>query len=235
MQRGYHDLQCNGGIFTLGFHVVCVYTAGSNSRGRWSAIRQLLHSTKPVNVIPGGQGRCDAFASYFVNKTISIKAAIATKLAGNAFDALNADGAFNGVPLDDLQPPTTEEVRKLIGAMPAKSSPTDSIPTSILKSCPDIFSRLIARLATLSFREGRFPDSYKTASVTPLLKKKDSDQDNMANFRPISNLHTISKLLEKLVLSRNYAARREFDQFQPLPVGIQTGLLDRIRHSQTAQ
>ena len=75
-------------------------------------------------------------------------------------------------------------------------------PTSILKSCSDVFSLLITRLATLSFHEGSFPDSYKTASVTPLLKKKDSDRDDPANFRPISNLHTISKLLERLVLSR---------------------------------
>ena len=96
-----------------------IQAAGSNPRGRWSAIRGLLHSTKPVNVIPGGQGRCDAFASFFVNKIISIKSAIATKLAGNTVDALHADGAFNGVPLDDLQPPTVEEVRKMIGAMPA--------------------------------------------------------------------------------------------------------------------
>ena len=103
------------------------------------------------------------------------------------------------------------------------------------KSCPDVFSRLIARLATLSFREGRFPDSYKTASVTSLLKKKDSDQENLANFRPISNLHTISKLLEKLILSRIMPHVENSTNFKPFPVSIQTGLLDRIRHTQTAQ
>jgi len=48
----------------------------------------------------------------------------------------------------------------------------DAFPTSIMKSCVDIFSPLIARLAALSFKEGVFPERYKTASVTPLLKKK---------------------------------------------------------------
>ena len=62
-----------------------------------------------------------------------------------------------------------------------------------------MFALLIARLATLSFRDGSFPSSYKTASVTPLLKKNDLDRDNPANFRPISNLHTF---LKKLFLSR---------------------------------
>ena len=49
--------------------------------------------------------------------------------------------------------------------MPAKSSPVDEIPTSIIKSCVDVLEPLIARLATLSFREGVFPAIYKTASV----------------------------------------------------------------------
>ena len=140
--------------------------------------------------------------AFSTRKSIPSKLLLHPKLAGNNSDALRADGAFNGEPLRDLQPPTVEEVRKLISAMPSKSSPIDSIPTSILKSCSDVFALLITRLATLSFHEGSFPDSYKTASVTPLLKKKDSDRDDPANFRPISNLHTISKLLERLVLSR---------------------------------
>jgi len=86
--------------------------------------------------------------------------------------------------------------------MPAKSSPMDKIPTSIIKSCVDVFAPVITRLATLSFREGSFPSIYKIASVSPLIKKKDADRDNPANYRPISNLHTISKILERIFLSR---------------------------------
>ena len=48
---------------------------------------------------------CETFASFFDQKINSIKAAIASKLAGNNSDALRADGAFNGEPLRDLQPP----------------------------------------------------------------------------------------------------------------------------------
>jgi len=104
--------------------------------------------------------------------------------------------------LNHLPPPTVEEVTKLIDSMPAKSSPLDVIPTSLLKSCCDVFAPLITRLAELSFSEGTFPARYKMACVVPLLKKKDLEQDNPANYRPISNLHTISKVLERLFLSR---------------------------------
>ena len=47
-----------------------------------------------------------------------------------------------------------------------------------------------------------FPSSFKIAQVTPLLKRAGLDKDNPANYRPISNLNNISKLLEKLLLIR---------------------------------
>jgi len=74
--------------------------------------------------------------------------------------------------------------------------------TSVIMSCSDVFAPLIAHLAKLSFSEGQFPSRYKTATVTPLLKKKELDPDVAGNYRPISNLHTISKMLERLFIAR---------------------------------
>ena len=37
--------------------------------------------------------------------------------------------------------------------------------------------------------------------MLPLIKKPGVDQSLPANFRPISNLHTVSKLIERLVLA----------------------------------
>jgi hypothetical protein len=36
----------------------------------------------------------------------------------------------------------------------------------------------------------------------PLLKKKGFDRDNAANYRPISNLHTVSKIAENCFMPR---------------------------------
>ena len=49
-----------------------------------------------------------------------------------------------------------------------------------------------------------FPSKFKCAAVTPLLKKQSLDPDNPSSYRPISNLNTISKILERLFLSRLY-------------------------------
>ena len=50
-----------------------------------------------------------------------------------------------------------------------------------------------------SFTEGRVPSRFKSASVTPLLKKDGLDPDDLSNFRPVSNVSLISKILERLV------------------------------------
>ena len=59
--------------------------------------------------------------------------------------------------------------------------------------------------ANLSFSERRFPDVFKFDQVTPVLKKPGADDKDMAKFRPITNLNTISKILE--CLSQNQIHR----------------------------
>ena len=77
-----------------------------------------------------------------------------------------------------------------------------SRPTSVINSCVDVFAPLIAYFAKLSIYEGKFPSSYGTAPVTPVLKKKELDPNIAGKYRPISNLHAVSKILERLILAR---------------------------------
>ena len=119
----------------------------------------------------------------------------------------------------DIPPPTVDEIHKLIRSMPAKSSPLDKIPTSVVKSCVDSFAPLIARLVALSFKEGKFPGKYRQALVAslPLLKKAGMDPDVFGNYRPISNLHTISKLVEQAYMARLVAHVKQspnYNRFQ---------------------
>ena len=51
--------------------------------------------------------------------------------------------------------------------------------------------------------QGIFPDCMKIAEVVPLFKGK--DRELCTNYRPISLLITISKVLEKLVHKRTYS------------------------------
>ena len=53
-----------------------------------------------------------------------------------------------------------------------------------------------------SIATGTFPSELKNAIIVPLLKNVKLDHENLKNFRPVANLHFLSKLVEKLVVSR---------------------------------
>ena len=108
--------------------------------------------------------------------------------------------AHNCSILNKLDPVTAAEVHKLLSSSLPKSSNMDVIPTSLVLRCQSVFSEIIACLANLSFSEGRFPGKFKQVSVTPLLKGRSLDKSLPSNYRPISNLNFISKVLERLFL-----------------------------------
>ena len=69
----------------------------------------------------------------------------------------------------------------------------------------------------MSFAEGVFPSTFRSAVVTPLIKKPGLDTDCPSNYRPISNLNNISKILERLFLARlqpHVIATPNFNQLQ---------------------
>src|SRR6266536_5296872 len=91
----------------------------------------------------------------------------------------------------------------------------DPLPTSLLKSCSDILSTPLSSLINLSLSDGIFPDLFKHALVSPLLKKPNLPNDSLSNYRPISNLSFISKLLERVVFSRLLTHISSFPTFSP--------------------
>ena len=53
-----------------------------------------------------------------------------------------------------------------------------------------------------SLPSGQFPSQFKDAIIRPLLKKSNLDGDEMKHYRPVSNTHFQSKMLEKLAAVR---------------------------------
>ena len=95
---------------------------------------------------------------------------------------------------------TEKLIRELIFKSPTKSCMLDPIPTSITKQCLDALVSLITFIVNASLSTGIVPPQFQQAVVKPLLKKPGLGSDDMKNFRPVSNLSSISKILEKFVL-----------------------------------
>ena len=73
----------------------------------------------------------------------------------------------------------------------------------------------ITSLINLSLSEGIFPSPFKTAIVKPLLKKYSLPHDDLASYRPISNLNFISKILERVINTRLTAHLQSFPSISP--------------------
>ena len=98
--------------------------------------------------------------------------------------------------LDSPQPP---EILNIIRSLSSsKSCGFDNIPTFFLNLAADILAHPLALLFEPCFALGIFPDKLKIAKILPVLKK--GDRQEISNYRSISILSCLSKILEKLML-----------------------------------
>ena len=97
---------------------------------------------------------------------------------------------------------TEAELEHIISKSPTKSCSLDPMPTWMVKGVLGSLTPLMTQLVNQSLLSGIVPDSIKIARVSPLLKKASLDSEELKNYRPVSNLSFISKILEKVVASR---------------------------------
>ena len=158
----------------------------------WQSLMKVLHRTSET-VLPAhssDKSLADMFASFFSNKISKIRDTFST--SGSFNDALDSlPPAFNA-----FKPVSEDEVYKYISESPTKSCSLDPIPTFLLKDCLDI---LLSSITNHSLIEGSFPNSFKKAVVTPLIKKASLPRDDLKNYRPVSGLCFLSKLVERVV------------------------------------
>ncbi len=84
--------------------------------------------------------------------------------------------------------------------MKSTTSLLDPIPTSLFKSCFDALCPAVLSIINDSLQTGVVPAALKIAAVTPVPKKENVALDDFNNFRPISNLPFLAKLLERMCL-----------------------------------
>ena len=95
---------------------------------------------------------------------------------------------------------TEEEILKYLQALDVKkSSGADGISALMLKRTAPAIASSLKELFNLSISTGKFPSDWKFARVVPIPKA--GARDNPANYRPISLLPIISKILERHILT----------------------------------
>ena len=121
-----------------------------------------------------------------------------------------------------LSPTTYTEIERIIMSLPNKnSSGQDKLTNTLLKQLKESIKYPLEKIFNNSITSGVFPQDMKHADVTPLYKSK--EHYLVTNYRPISLLITISKILEKIVYTRTYSFLTTTNQLYQGQYGFRTG------------
>ena len=172
----------------------------SNPRTLWQMVNKSL-DRKQSNPLPDYTDDLSKLASdfnnYFTNKIDRIRESMDKTSAPDAFDSHpNKTGLWQS-----FEPATLEELNDIINEAGIKCSPSDILPLTVLKDNLPILLPLILQIVNASLSQGSM-DGVKQADIIPLLKNNSLDPNVLKNFRPVSNLTFLGKLIERVVLKR---------------------------------
>jgi len=141
------------------------------------------------------------FGSYFTEKIEKIRNEL-DQFQNHTYVDETTRVNPNSSKLIEFHATTNEEIVDVINKSPSKSCDLDPLPTILLKRGVDYIAPSLTTIVNQSFKSGVVPSSYKEAHVSPLLKKPSLDKDELKNYRPVSNLNFMSKVMEKVVARR---------------------------------
>ena len=111
------------------------------------------------------------------------------------------------------------EIKSIISSLNvAKSSGPNSIPTHILLILKDFICTPLNKIFNLSLLTGQHPDVLKISKTIPIFKK--GSRLLVSNYRPISLLSNLNKILEKIVHSRVYSFLEDLNCIYSLQFGF---------------
>ena len=172
----------------------------ANPRHMWNSVNNILHreKSKPLPGYTSLDTLCSSFSKFFTDKVTLIRSDFVTNYYSHDFP----EPPHVENTMDQFAPTTTSEVRTIILKSTNASCDLDPFPTRLLKQYIDDLIVPITAIINLSLREGVVSPDFKQALATPLIKKKTLCRNEFKNYRPISNLSFLSKILEKIVAKR---------------------------------
>ena len=138
------------------------------------------------------QSLANGFADYFEEKILLIRERIINIPPYNPPSTV-------APKLVMFAPVTQKQVLNIMNQLKSKSCELDTMPTHIFKQIAPSITGLITKIVNLSLEEGEICQTWKTAVVHPLLKKIGLEI-NQQNYRLVSNLPFLSKVIERCML-----------------------------------
>ncbi|XP_064412923.1 myocyte enhancer factor 2cb isoform X1 [Latimeria chalumnae] len=160
---------------------------------------------------------CNAFLSYFSNKVDLLRSDIISNPLYGEDDLFRWDDTTSIVLWSSFSPTSEVQIVRVLQGLKVTTCEFDPCPSWLLKEGVEDWAPLFMRIVNASLEEGVLPIALKRAQECPLLKRTSLDPDDLGNYRPISNLPFLGKVIEKVVagLLREHLDNFDFyDRFQ---------------------
>lgn len=171
-----------------------------DQKALFTVINKLLHRVDE-NQLPAHDHLSELtnrFADFFVTKISNIRAELCVGVHSSNLLVHESDDDLTRATMASFFPVTEEDVEKIIKKTNNKFCSLDPLPPWLLKQHLSILLPVITKVVNLSLGESVMPAVFKEALLTPILKKSSFNPELFKNFRPISNLAYVSKLIEKV-------------------------------------
>ena len=169
-----------------------------SSKNLYTIVNNLLDNNNE-SLLPTSQSNymlAENFSEYFSEKVKKIRASI------KSFSPVTESKGSppNVTLLFDFEPATADELKQIILSYGIKCSSEDPVPVFLLEENLDVFIPYWLDIVNLSLEVGSM-ECLKNAVIQPLIKDLSPlvDKENMKNYRPVSNLLFLSKLIERIV------------------------------------
>ena len=173
-------------------------------RGTYKVVNRLLDKQYGANKVPNGESDeavANNLKTFFDSKVRTIYADITKESLGLMDTQLHNTSLpqNTNATMDGFSSISVTELFEVIRKMPNKSSSLDVLPMWLFKHCLPELIGIVHFIVNESLATGCFPKLLKSAMIRPSLKKPGLDSDELKNYRPISNLTYLSKIIEKVV------------------------------------
>ena len=161
---------------------------------------------------------CDAVSKHFANIGVDLSSRIVSSDDDPPLEF------FMKTPIDIsmyMKPFSRDEVEKIIFGMKNTSAGSDSLNLLVLKIAFPYVADILTSLINLCLKRGTFPDCLKIAKITPVFKG--GNKNDLGNYRPISVLPVISRVLEKCINTRVYDHLELHNLLNPIQFGFRKG------------
>jgi hypothetical protein len=178
-----------------------------NPKKTWQTLNEILGRKGPSDTVTqlNIEGEIVGDKLRVANHFNSFFANVGTKISNSVPPVQKKPEEYvnygRDIPNLQLGNTTREHVIKIIKKFAAKSScDVNGISTKMIKFIGEEIASPLAHIFNISLRTGQFPANFKKCRVIPIFKA--GDPLDCDNYRPISLLNSISKVLEKIVAEK---------------------------------